>query len=270
MKKNYTLKSEFLKNTMLWCGLLLSSINSIAQNINFTIDGAIDNGTSITETIVSGPDTFILTVFHSGNEELVDIGGGDFIFFHSAIDPLTPHMLTITKNGDPAIFDLNSIDYDTLEAGFISLTNQDSDVISSPTNYPTGFGTLAITNPANALSITQINIIPADNDDLNDFGFHNINVVILNTLSTDDIVSLERDIEIFPNPSDGNITIKNAGVVLNNVIVSDLNGRTISSYNLNGITEDKVLDLSSVLSTGLYLITISSEKSSITKKLTIK
>ncbi|MEM5563701.1 T9SS type A sorting domain-containing protein [Psychroserpens sp. AS72] len=155
--------------------ILISSFCS-AQNINFTIDTAVDNGTSITETIVVGLDTYILTVFHSGNEELDDIGGGDLIFYLSAIDPLTPHMLSITKNGTPTNFNLNSIDYDTLAAGTISLTNQDGDFISNPTAYSLGAGTLTITNPANGLDISQININPTDNDDLNDFGFHNINV----------------------------------------------------------------------------------------------
>nr|WP_321232467.1 T9SS type A sorting domain-containing protein [uncultured Psychroserpens sp.] len=270
MKKKYTLKSKVLLCTLLWCGLLLSSTNSIAQNINFTIDTAVDNGTSITETVVIGPDTYVLTVFHSGNEELDNLGGGDLVFFHSAIDPLTPHMLSITKNGVDVIFNLNSVDYDTLGAGFISLTNQDSDVISSSTNYALGAGTLVITNPANALSITQLNIIPADNDDLNDFGFHNINIDIVDTLSIDDASFLEQNVQVVPNPSNGKITLKNSGIALNKVVVSDLNGRTITSYDLNGITVDKAVDLSSVLSTGMYLMTISSEKSSITKKITIK
>lgn len=248
---------------------LISSFCS-AQNLNFTIDTAVDNGTSITETIVDGTDTYVLTVFHSGNEELDNLGGGDLIFFHSAIDPLTPHMLTITKNGLPTDFNLNGIDYDTLEAGTISVTNQSGDFISSPTAYALGAGSITITNAANALSITQINIIPTDTDDLNDFGFHNINVEILDTLSIDDVSLLEENIDIFPNPSNGIITIKNSGIVLNSVVVTDINGRTVVSIDLERITVDKELNLSSVLSEGMYFMTISSEKSSITKKVTIK
>ncbi|WP_299272859.1 T9SS type A sorting domain-containing protein [uncultured Psychroserpens sp.] len=248
---------------------LMSSVLT-AQTLNFTIDTAVDNGTVITETIVSGPDTYVLTVNHSGNEELDNLGGGDLVFFLSAIDPLTPHRLTITKNGMPTNFNLNSIDYDTLGAGTISVTNQDNAFISNPTAYPLGAGALTITNAANALSITQINIIPSDTDDLNDFGFHNINVDIVDTLSTDEVSSLEQSIDILPNPSDGNITIKNAGVALDKVVVSDLNGRTIVTYNLEGTTSDKNLDMSSLLSTGLYLVTISSESNAITKKLSVK
>ena len=270
MKKNYTFKFKSQFSTLLWSILFLMSFTVNAQNLNFTIDTAVDNGTSITETIIDGSDTYVLTVFHTGNEELDNLGGGDLVFFHSAIDPFNPHELTITKNGLPVNFNLVSIDYDTLEAGTISVTNQNGNFISTPTAYPLGAGTITITNASNALSITQINIIPNDSDDLNDFGFHNINVEILDTLSVDDTSALEQNVTVFPNPSNGNITIKNSGIALDKAVVSDLNGRMISSYNLNGIIEDQTIDLSAVLSTGLYLITISTENSSITKKLTIK
>ncbi|WP_460220696.1 T9SS type A sorting domain-containing protein [Psychroserpens sp. MEBiC05023] len=270
MKKNYSLFNKMIMRVVLCCFLILINLNITAQTLNFTIDTAVDNGTTITETIVSGPDTFVLTVDHSGNEELDNLGGGDLVFFLSAIDPLTPHRLSITKNGNPVDFNLLGIDYDAIEAGIISITNQDSDVISSPTNYASGGGALTITNPANALSITQINIIPNDDDDLNDFGFHNINVEIVDTLGLEDDTLLDNNIDIFPNPSDGKITIKNTGLVLDRVFVSDLNGRIIVSYDLEGITQNKTLDMRRDLSTGVYLVTISSEKVSITKKLTIK
>ncbi|MBU2920707.1 DUF5011 domain-containing protein [Winogradskyella psychrotolerans] len=164
--------------------ILAFSWQSNAQNLNFTIDTAVDNGTSITETIVSGGDTYVLTVFHSGNEELDHLGGGDLIFYLSAIDPLTPYTLSITKNGSPTNFSLNSIDYDTLGQGTISVTNQDGDVISNPTTYGVGSGTLVTSNPVNALDISQVKITPTGVSDLNNFGFHNINVDIMAVSNT--------------------------------------------------------------------------------------
>ncbi|WP_405570124.1 immunoglobulin-like domain-containing protein [Winogradskyella sp. Asnod2-B02-A] len=171
--------------------MLAFSWQSNAQNLNFTIDTAVDNGTSITETIVSGGDTYVLTVFHSGNEELDHLGGGDLVFYLSAIDPLTPYTLSITKNGSPTNFSLNSIDYDTLGQGTISVTNQDGDVISNPTTYGVGSGTLVTSNPVNALDISQVKITPTGVSDLNNFGFHNINVDIMavsNTLEVPTII----------------------------------------------------------------------------------
>lgn len=270
MKKNYSLKKLIPQNILLWCLVLLFNYSALGQTLNFTIDTAIDNGTSITETLTNGADTYVLTVFHSGNEELDNLGGGDLIFYLSAIDPLTPHNLSITKNGQPTNFKLNGIDYDTLGAGTISLTNQDGNFISTPTAYPLGAGALAITNSANASDVTVVKINPTNTNDLNNFGFHNINIDILNTLSVDEITALEEEVAVFPNPSNGNITIKNSGVAINEIVITDVNGRKVSTHNLNGITTNKDLDLSSVLSSGLYFITISSENTSTVKKLIIK
>ncbi|MCD2257902.1 T9SS type A sorting domain-containing protein [Psychroserpens luteolus] len=270
MKTNYTYSKKSLLNTMVWCFSLFLSFSSVAQNLNFTIDTAVDNGTDITETIVNGSDTYVLTVAHSGNEELDNLGGGDLVFFLSAIDPLTPHSLKITKNGNLINFKLNSIDYDTLGAGTISVRNQDDEVISSPTFYPLGAGSLFISNPTNGFDITEIRIFPTDTDDLNDFGFHNINIDILDTLGVDESTLLENHVTIFPNPSNGDITLKNSTIALEKVVVSDLNGRTIVTQNLNGVIGDHNLEMSSELSAGLYLITISSEKGSAVKKIIIK
>jgi hypothetical protein len=249
---------------------MLSGYFSTAQNLNFTIDTAIDNGTSITETIVVGPDSYVLTVFHSGNEELDNLGGGDLIFFLSAIDPLTPYILSIKKNGELINFKLNSIDYDTLGQGIISLTNQDNEEISTPTSYNVGSGNLFISNPSNGFDITEIKIIPTGVLDLNNFGFHNINIDVLDTLGMNENSLLDSQVSIFPNPSNGDITIKNSSIALEKAVVTDLNGRTIITYNLNGIIGNQDLKMNSVLSTGMYLMTISSKNGVTTKKLTIK
>ncbi len=270
MKKKYNFKSLKLLRRLGMCFAMLFSYLSMAQNINFTIDTAIDNGTSITETLTNGADTYVLTVFHSGNEELDNLGGGDLIFFLSAINPLTPFMLRVTKNGTPTDFNLNSIDYDTLASGIISVTNQDDEIISAPTSYPVGFGTLFISNPTNAIGISEIKIIPTAEFDLNNFGFHNINVDIDNTLSNEEFSTSDIDVLISPNPSNGDITIKSSGYALDKVVVSDINGRIITSHNLNGTMADKELDLSSQLTSGLYFISISSEGRTTVKKMIIK
>ncbi|WP_460220695.1 T9SS type A sorting domain-containing protein [Psychroserpens sp. MEBiC05023] len=270
MKKYYNYSQKLLFSIMFWCLLLLTSLNSIAQpNLNFTIDTAVDNGNVITETIIDEGDTYVLTVAHSGNEELDNLGGGDLVFFLSAIDPLTPHVLTITKNGEPTSFKLNSIDYDTLGAGTISVRNQNDEIISAPTLYPFGAGTLFISNPSNGFDITEIKIFPTDTDDLNDFGFHNINIDILDTLGVDEKALLNKHVSIYPNPSNGNITIENSVVLLEQILVSDLNGRKIVSYNLNGVIGNLDMEMYSVLNSGMYLMTISTENTSITKKLII-
>ena len=269
MKKNYIFSKISSLSIIFWCFSLLIGFDGNAQNLNFTIDTAIDNGTSITEVISIGADTYELTVFHSGNEELDNLGGGDLVFFLSAIDPLTPYLLSIKKNGELVNFKLNSIDYDTLGAGVISVTNQDDQEISPPTFYALGSGSLVITNTGNAFDITGIKIFPTDADDLNDFGFHNINVDILDTLGVDENSLLSNHVVIFPNPSNGNIFIKNSLVSLQQIRISDLNGKQLLAYEFDRYIGSQELHLNSVLASGVYLISIASENALVTKKLII-
>nr|WP_321221795.1 T9SS type A sorting domain-containing protein [uncultured Psychroserpens sp.] len=88
------------------------------------------------------------------------------------------------------------------------------------------------------------------------------------TLSNDTF-ALDNSISIFPNPSKGVFTIKNNGTSLETVQVSDINGRTISKIDMNGITTDTLIDLTGALS-GVYFVTITSNNESVTKRLIIE
>lgn len=271
MKKNYILFNMSTYKYFLYSLILLCSFSIHAQVINFTIDTATDNATDIVETISTGGDTYVLIVSHPGDEELGDLGGGDLIFYLSTGGPTgaLPFSLSLTKNGTPTNFKLNSIGYDTLGPGGISVTNQDNAEIAANMNYATGAGSIVFTNTANAANITSFNIIPSATGVFNDFGFHNINIEVLNTLSTENF-TLDNAFTVTPNPSNGLITIGNSGIALDKVQVSDLNGRVVATHNLNGMTESKTLNLSSVLSSGMYLMTLTSNEASTVKKLIIK
>ncbi|MGB6269766.1 MAG: T9SS type A sorting domain-containing protein [Olleya sp.] len=93
--------------------------------------------------------------------------------------------------------------------------------------------------------------------------------LMLNTLSTEEF-GLDTALSLYPNPSNGNITIKNSGIALDKVEISDLNGRVVFNQDLNGIKEDKELNLSSKLSSGMYLMTLTSNNASTVKKLIIE
>lgn len=123
---------------------------------------------------------------------------------------------------------------------------------------------IALTNPANFTGANAITDTPYDAlasaipDKLN-----------IAALSVDEY-DLSSAVDVFPNPSNGIITIKNAGVSLMSVMVTDVNGRKVAQYNLEGTRNDKSLDLRSRLSSGLYLLTIASDNASIVKKIMIK
>ncbi|MEM6722095.1 MAG: T9SS type A sorting domain-containing protein [Bacteroidota bacterium] len=91
------------------------------------------------------------------------------------------------------------------------------------------------------------------------------NALNLTTLSNNEFTS--KSFSLYPNPTSGNVTIRNAGFALQNVTVTDVNGRTVASYQMNGTTGNA--DLSLNLNTGLYFVKLTTENASTTKKLII-
>ena len=123
---------------------------------------------------------------------------------------------------------------------------------------------IALTNPANYIGIntitadkypTAVATIPTK--------------ISIASLSIEDF-TLVNSVFLIPNPSKGYVTIKNSGVALDKVVITDISGRTISSYKLNGITEDKELNLNGLVSYGMYLVAIYSGDNTTVKKLLIK
>ncbi len=91
----------------------------------------------------------------------------------------------------------------------------------------------------------------------------------LSTLSVDEEEILTNSFDLYPNPSNGNVTIKNPGIELQTVTVTDINGRTLKKYEMNGVRRNTDLNLD--LKTGLYFVTLTStDNASTTKKLIIK
>ncbi|WP_034062651.1 T9SS type A sorting domain-containing protein [Lacinutrix jangbogonensis] len=88
------------------------------------------------------------------------------------------------------------------------------------------------------------------------------------TLSTESF-SIDNALKLYPNPSHGLVTIRNSGIALEQVNLTDINGRVVASFSLNGITDSKQLNLSD-LTSGLYLLTITSKEASTVKRLIIR
>lgn len=89
------------------------------------------------------------------------------------------------------------------------------------------------------------------------------------TLSVANFSVLDNTLSVYPNPTKGIITIKNTGISLTKISVADANGRIVYAEKLNNVKTDKTLNLSNVLTPGLYFITCSTEGSSIVKKMIV-
>lgn len=172
---------------LLLIAFFIINILTAQTSLTFTADTAVDNGDNITETVTDNGVTYVLTASASVDTNLEDLGSGDFIFFANPDSELRPWIITLTADGSPINFTLTEIDYDTVETGSITITNQDGDVITPTTSYVTGAGIISVMNTVNATNISSFNVIPSGSDDLNDFGFHNIDITIPVTCTEPDV-----------------------------------------------------------------------------------
>ncbi|MEL0643996.1 T9SS type A sorting domain-containing protein [Olleya sp. Ti.3.14] len=122
---------------------------------------------------------------------------------------------------------------------------------------------------ANATCKAQLVIEFSSNSGAEQLALDAIDFIPGLTLSTD-VFDLSSVLSIYPNPSNGLMTIKNNGVNLKAVNVTDINGRLIKTINLNNSSINTILDLSTDLASGLYFITVVSEKGNLVKKIIIE
>lgn len=121
--------------------------------------------------------------------------------------------------------------------------------------------------------------------DLASFGGEQMRVIFMHTddsvgigyLLIDDIVVTSQGVasvndvlasqfSIYPNPATDVINISNAdNIHVNSVAVVDFNGRTVKTLSYDGVTE-AAINISD-LSAGMYLLNVSSDKGTMTKKI---
>lgn len=107
----------------------------------------------------------------------------------------------------------------------------------------------------------SINCVSSDQ-----FGFaiDDVSVIGGGTAGVNDILTAK--LSVFPNPANDMVTISNGeNILINSVEVVDINGRIVKSSQFDGVTEAKI-NISN-LSSGLYMMNISSDKGTATKKI---
>jgi len=83
------------------------------------------------------------------------------------------------------------------------------------------------------------------------------------TAGTKDFAS---QLSVFPNPATNVINVaNNNGILVNGIQITDLNGRTVKTVKFAGVTEAQV-NISD-LASGMYLMTVSSDKGTMTQKI---
>jgi extracellular elastinolytic metalloproteinase len=80
----------------------------------------------------------------------------------------------------------------------------------------------------------------------------------------------DKEIVLFPNPTNGNVTLlNNSDLLINSVIIFDINGRVINEITINGTNLESNFSIENQ-ATGLYFVKIVSNDFSIIKKIVKK
>lgn len=85
-------------------------------------------------------------------------------------------------------------------------------------------------------------------------------------LAIENVAKPEVDFSVFPNPSNGQFTLQTEGLTDFVISVKDMTGRVVFEMNAN--SSETLVNLEAP--EGIYLVTLSSEKSRLTKRIVIK
>lgn len=78
--------------------------------------------------------------------------------------------------------------------------------------------------------------------------------------------NLLSNLSVFPNPANDVVNVTNAeNILVNGITVTDLNGRTVKAAKFDGVANAQINV--SDLASGVYMMTVSSDKGSMTKKI---
>ncbi len=106
-------------------------------------------------------------------------------------------------------------------------------------------------------------------DEYGNIGECTFNITVESVLGAQDN-TFDNSVSIFPNPASTRVTIlKNQAITLNSVVVYDVTGRLINSFDLSKMGQEETLDISS-LEAGIYLFQIKGEENTIVKQLIIE
>lgn len=118
------------------------------------------------------------------------------------------------------------------------------------------------------ISITNVRLIDKDNNVIGTNNQTGILTVLEIITSTTDIQSKTNDLQVFPNPSDGNLTIKSENSSLEQLKVLTITGQTIMDRPLNGQTQEQI-NLNN-LPNGSYILSITTDKEVFNKQIIIR
>lgn len=195
----------------------LFTLCASAQTLTFTMDNAVINGQNeITETIVSGGNSYELRIIHNttgaqmnDTPELNDEGMGDLTFSLLNPAPAPPGIWTVQlyENGSLFTFDLLGIDY--ISTGQGNHTFDIANLLASPitANYVVtagASGTIPVSNASNA-NTNSFYIIEQTTNAVVETHFHNIQLSIGSCVPTTSTIT-ETECFVYLSPAGNSYT----------------------------------------------------------------
>ena len=82
-------------------------------------------------------------------------------------------------------------------------------------------------------------------------------------------VRFRESVILYPNPSTDNITIRSLEEPLQEILITDLQGKRIQQMKLTNFNESQQVDIST-LAKGVYFVTILSNQNKVVKRLIVQ
>jgi hypothetical protein len=95
-------------------------------------------------------------------------------------------------------------------------------------------------------------------------GFAYVDNIVMDGATSNVQQNKVETVSVYPNPTNGIVNIANNNSVINSVAVVDINGRTVKSAKFDAVSSAQV-NISD-LANGVYMMTINSDKGTVTKK----
>jgi len=224
---------------------------------NFTVEGT--GATAVAVPTVGSDNTALSVFFNFGIPELADIENM-IVSFKLASAQVTdvpsssPYEVYVVTSTDMATVDSN--------ASFTTMLNGKTPVKSgSVTDIETIYADFS--SAAGQIAGVAVRNRNADETGLA-YLFMDDFTILTGTLSQDK--HLASSFSLYPNPANDVVNIGNTeNILINSATIIDLNGRTVKTVKFSGVADAQV-NISD-LSAGVYMVTVSSDKGSITKKI---
>lgn len=177
--------------------------------------------------------------------------------------------VTITDTTDPMFDCPSSLAVSPDDTGSYTI----EDFAAGATDNCTAEADLVITqDPAPGTVVADMSVTPVTvtvTDAAGNVTTCSFDLTVDATLGLND-VALDSSISMYPNPTNGQITLRNGGVAqLTTVVISDINGRIISTIDLSDMNGERQISLDN-LAAGVYFAKISTDNASTVKRIVRK